>query len=127
MGHPILQVHRHEPVFCIQIRLDTQLQRPNTSHYRHTIIQNNVELRRVRRVLYENDEKSINDKIQRQASWKTQWNRTSRSVDISAVVNANVYDTCVNNEQNSSRQGGIVVYTDVENALEDLDPEGVKF
>ena len=63
VGHPKLQVHRHKPVFCIQIRLDTQLQRPNTSHYRHTIIQNNVELRRVRRVLYENDEKSINDKI----------------------------------------------------------------
>ena len=36
-------------------------------------------------------------------------------------------DTCVNNEQNSSQQGGIVVYTDVEHALEDLDPEGVKF
>jgi nicotinamide mononucleotide adenylyltransferase len=79
--------------------------------------------------LYENDEKSINDKIQRQASWKSQWNRTSRSVDISAVVNANVYyDTCVNNnEQNSSRRRGIMVNTDVENAWEDLDPEGVKF
>ena len=76
--------------------------------------------------MYENDEKSINDKIQWQASWKSQWNRTSRSVDISAVVNANVYDTCVNNEQNSSRRGGIVVYTDVENAWDDLDPEGVK-
>ena len=129
MGHPILQVHRHEPVFCIQIRLDIQLHRPNASHYRYTIIQNNVELqlRRVRRVLYENDEKSINDKIQRQASWKSQWNRPSRSVDISAVVNANMYDTCVDNEQNSSRRGGIVVYTDVENAWEDFDPKVVKF
>ena len=38
-----------------------------------------------------------------------------------------MYDTCVNDEQNSSRQGRIVVYTDVENASEDLDPEGVKF
>ena len=48
-----------------------------------------------------------NDKIQRQASWKSQWNRPSRSVDISAVVNANMYDTaCVDNEQNSSRRGG---------------------
>ena len=73
------------------------------------------------------------------ASWKSQWNRTSRSIDISAVlVNVSwswhacwersiVYDTCVNDEQNSSRQGGIVVYTDVENAWEDLDPQGVKF
>ena len=55
--------------------------------------------------------------VQRQVSWKSQWNRTSRSIDISAVVNANVYDTGVNDEQNSSRRGGIVVYTGVEKAF----------
>ena len=38
-----------------------------------------------------------------------------------------MYDTCVNDEQNSSRRGGIVVYTDVENAWDNLDQEGANF